>query len=794
MHRRALTVTRAALALAGGLAGLTAVTPRAQALILTIPTIPTVSLPVYDSVNQTENRCWSRPAPSSDPTVLSNGRALLSSEQATLLWTAEGDLRLKPTNSFVDYLWSSGTAGVGVAACFRANGDLVVKDAAGAVVWSRSGSSVPTYQGQAYSTYQITLRLDGCALSAGYVRWGSFAGVIDRGDLWSTPATCPPVPQAAIENGWCMDTTEEQTLAKTRWSELVWTTDGNLRLRGLGSAAGTELWRASWATSAYPAAKLCFEDTGRLAIYNTNGGVVWSQGTSTTSGTYYLGLSDCSIETRASAGGNQLWSRPAACPQSRTATGREWVKWNTDRILLENDDATLVLRGGSGGMLSLRDRYGVEYWTSVASGATGDLVKFQADGNLVTYRDAGFAGTSAEPVFATNTENRGVNQMVLERCALRLLAGPTVKWQVGSPTCATTVDNSTPWSMSTSGNLTLLRTAESKLVWQADGNLVLYTLGGGVLWSSHTSDSGRRLAFLADGNLVIYRAGLWGPNDLPVAEWESNTDGVAGPVALTLGDGCTLSLVAGGVTRRTLHSSCRVSQYEFNKSDGDSTLGSWNRSALTSELTGGVARLDNAASLGVRLLGANFELLGASAARLATTAGVESEQATVTVLGESGLSPNVQVEKMFVGREQIVFIGPVPVVIKYGIEGELGLRVGADGGALVVTPHAGLFLMAEAAVGVSAGPLGAKAGLEGSITMVEVELPFRLDISTSDGQHTYDLRADVHIETLTGTLAVFAKAYVKVLGVKLSAKWSHELFGWKGIAWDKNLFHKTGNF
>lgn len=762
--------------LAGSLAGLAAAPTAAHAWTVNLK-LGTISS-TGASVNLTEPRCWNLPT---------SDESLVSSDQATLLWTTDGELRLKPTNSFVDYLWSSGTAGVGVAACYRANGSLVVKDASGTVIWSKTGASVPIYQNRADS-YVNRLTMEGCSLTSGYTRYfGSTFASPETGTLWTEPRTCPTMPDSLIKSGWCMDTSEEQVLARTRWSELAWTTDGNLSLRGLGSAAGTELWRAGFTGTA---AKLCFEDTGRLAIYSAGGGVIWSQGAPGATSTYYLGLDDCSIETRAVAGGNQLWSKPVICPQSRVWNNRAWTRvlGAGDRIILENDDATLVQDGV--GDLSLRDRTGNEYWNSSGPFMSAHRIAFQADGNLVVY---GVDTTTVK--FASDTDGKGVNIMALEGCALRLYAGTVMKWQVGSPSCAIPLDNSTPWSLPTKGDLTLARTPEAKLIWQADGNLVLYTLGDSVLWASNTSGRGRRLSFQADGNLVIYSGATSLMTGQPIPVWATGTNGVTGPLQLSLGDECTLSIENATTAIWTGNHTCKVTQYSFVKEDGDRTLGSFNRSALTSELSSGVARLENAASFEVSLLGRSFELLAAQALRSATAAGVESEQATVTVLGESGVSPNIKVEKLFVGSEQTYFLGPVPVVVKYGVEGELGLSIAADDGALVATPHGGLFLMAEAAVGSSVGPIGASAGLEGSITIVEVALPFRLDITTSSsGHHTFDLRADVHIETLTGTLAIFAKAYVKVLGVKVSAKWSHELFGWKGLSWDKNLFQKTGDF
>ncbi len=729
-----------------------------------------VDMNMSTSVNKTVTRCVGRTAAD---------QAILASADANLIFTADGDLRLTSTNNFVEYLWHSGTAGTGEVVCLDKSGKLLVRDASGAVLWTKAGASVPILENQ-FDSYLISFKLDRCDLSASFVRTGLGGwAVMARGTLWNQPATCPPTPDAALGNGgdgWCADTSEEQTLVAAPWASLIWTTDGNLILRGND---GTELWRAGYTGTA---AKLCFEPTGRLAIYNGGGGVIWSQGASTTAGDYYVGISDCDVETRAVQGGGQLWSRSYRCPQSKRGINRTWYRTASEQTLIEDDETRLVM--DPSGNLVLRDRAGGDRWTTALPTGVGYRAVMQADGNLVVYDASGASK------FATNTAGQGVNLMAVDGCALRLYAGADIKWTVGSPTCATTLDNATPVSMPSSGNQILLRSPEAKLVWQADGNLVLYTTTGSVLWASNTIGAGnargRRLDLQADGNLVIYgNAG---------ALWSSGTYGISGVMTMAIGDQCTWTLATGSNVRWTGNASCRVTQYEFVKRDGDRTLGASLRSAITSEIVSGGARLDNAASFTVSLLGNEFELLGANAARIATTAGVESEEGLVDILGESGVSPNVEVEKLFVGREQTVMVGPVPVVLKYGIEGELGLSMANKDGALVVTPHGGLFLIAEAGVGGDLGVIGASAGVSGTITLFEVQLPFSLDITTSSGAYSYALRGDVHLETLTGSLSLFAKAYVKVFGIKISVKRTRELWGWDGITYDKNLFTKTGAF
>ncbi|WP_224245047.1 hypothetical protein [Hyalangium gracile] len=69
------------------------------------------------------------------------------------------------------------------------------------------------------------------------------------------------------------------------------------------------------------------------------------------------------------------------------------------------------------------------------------------------------------------------------------------------------------------GESTLLSNGFMRLVFQADGNLVLYKSSGEVLWASATHGrDGTQVAFQGDGNLVIY-------NGQSGAIWASNTNG-----------------------------------------------------------------------------------------------------------------------------------------------------------------------------------------------------------------------------------------------------------------------------
>jgi hypothetical protein len=60
------------------------------------------------------------------------------------------------------------------------------------------------------------------------------------------------------------------------------------------------------------------------------------------------------------------------------------------------------------------------------------------------------------------------------------------------------------------------------LVWQSDGNLVLYSNPGEAVWASYTMNRGRTLRLQSDGNMVIYNGSgqaVW------ASSWLHNSSG-----------------------------------------------------------------------------------------------------------------------------------------------------------------------------------------------------------------------------------------------------------------------------
>jgi hypothetical protein len=266
--------------------------------------------------------------------------------------------------------------------------------------------------------------------------------------------------------------------------------------------------------------KLCYETSGRLVIYDANNQPVWQTPAGATTTSYLLGLDDCNISIKPLDGSALLWSNPSRCPQTRLFLLPGEVNkidipvGTADVVLAENAQARLLFQPD--GNLVLRSDSGDEVWHSALVAGRGKRLSLQADGNLVIYDGAGIAR------WAAGTNDMGVTILDLDGCAFALKTQTATKFYRGAPTCpAGTLTNMPAWSISASGNQTLLRTPDSRLVWQWDGNLVLYTATGAAVWASNTDGPGKALSFQADGNLVVYRTtGTVTPAD---ALWSSGT-------------------------------------------------------------------------------------------------------------------------------------------------------------------------------------------------------------------------------------------------------------------------------
>lgn len=738
--------------------------------------------------NQTQTWCKQKTA---------EDQVLASSASASLIFKADGDLVLQPLNHVVSKIWSSGTAGTGHEVCWDESGTLTVRDAAGAPRWSK-GHGAPSIPdpGTATYSYRIVLRLFGCDLSARYTVYRPFSSgwspfPVDAGVVWTRAATCPAVSQSVVGDDWCFDSSVDRELLQSAASRLVWKAAGHLALYGTGIAAGKLLWST---VASGAGAQICFHPDGRLAITNAAQQPIWqTTAGSTTTTSHLLELDECDLRIRRADGSGTLFSSVRRCPQASVPKGTAVDAGSSDRVLAENNRARLAFQPD--GNLVLRSLNGDEVWHSGLPPGVGKDVVLQDDGNLVIYSAVGPMGTFRVPVWSSGTHNQGVDGLELEGCGFSLKAGTEIRWSRGFPACPAGVLTNTPaWSLPASGSLTILRTPESRLVWQGDGNLVLYSASGVASWASNTNGTGKALSFQPDGNLVIYRAA--GPSAPAEALWSSNTWYAGGASrALRLGDHCTLTITdLSGVSTKWLgNDTCILANYTFERMDGDSTLGVGVRTHLTAKYNG-AARLDSMTAIDAEILGERVQLFAGSGSQAEGDTGLPAENTSVTIRGESAPSINAVYEETFFERSQTFSVGPVPVFVRIGATGRLQLGATIEGGALKITPGAGIYATVAAGVGGDCDVGGAEAGIRGTVKLLELELPIGLRLFFEGGAAKFQVTGDLEIATLSGSLELYAEAYVKICSVKVSADWSKKLFGWDGVEWTKRLFEKTGSF
>ena len=179
----------------------------------------------------------------------------------------------------------------------------------------------------------------------------------------------------------------------------------------------------------------------------------------------------------------------------------------------------------------------------------------QSDGNLVFYGAGG-------PLWASNTVGSGATQAMMQPNGVFVLYRPggAVVWQLNTGWGGSFLNVQNDgnlvfyrfkpvWDSHTSDVSSMQNLApvmfwppahiapgnsytlgQYFLIFQTDGNLVLYKNGSQAIWSSGTAGSGATDAWMqADGNFVIYN------NGRPV--WQSNTAGTPNPFLSLQADG-----------------------------------------------------------------------------------------------------------------------------------------------------------------------------------------------------------------------------------------------------------------
>lgn len=184
--------------------------------------------------------------------------------------------------------------------------------------------------------------------------------------------------------------------------------------------------------------------------------------------------------------------------------------------LMSPDGQTVLILQGDGNLIIRRNF--VPVWSSGTSGNSPDRLIMQPDGNLVLYNTANSAiwntGTSSgnNPYLTLQTDG---NMVAYSGSSIPLWSTGTIS----NPNNLNYVNQSLPNGVMYPNQIASTANRKNRLVFQPDGNLVLYSENRAV-WSSGTY--GRpvdSLVMQSDGNLVMY-----GVTGSPI--WNTGTSGM----------------------------------------------------------------------------------------------------------------------------------------------------------------------------------------------------------------------------------------------------------------------------
>lgn len=365
---------------------------------------------------------------------------------------------------------------------------------------------------------------------------------------------------------WCKArTTTDQVLVEDGFASLRWTPDGDVVLQPTNHFV-PKIWSSGTGGAGD---KVCWEDTGTLAIYDAAGAKLWSRSGGTvpdpSPGINYqakvdLSLTNCDLLARYSSraqvlfGGGwspwhvyasrELWTPAPTCPVptqglvaddwclDAPAAGHELtILQSSVSELVWTPDGILVQRGT--GIAA-----GREVWRS-DNGPAGKQICFAPTGELTIFDEL------HNPVWTTpaDTSTTSSHLLALDDCDLGVRRADGVSlWKDAHRCPQTTMSMGVQWTAG-ANDIVLLENDQARLVFQADGNLVLRSAQGDEVWHSGLSANvGKRLAFQTDGNLVIYTAASGG-----AAAWGAKAWG-QGITRLEL-DGCMFSLKTPTETR-----------------------------------------------------------------------------------------------------------------------------------------------------------------------------------------------------------------------------------------------------
>ncbi|ATN05964.1 hypothetical protein H3Z85_01015 [Chryseobacterium indologenes] len=222
------------------------------------------------------------------------------------------------------------------------------------------------------------------------------------------------------------------------------------------------------------AEKLVVQDDGNLVIYNNRNNALWA--------------------SKSSAGSQSINNNTGIIYKDKSF-GKE------KKMYSENGQYYLVFQND--GNLVLYNYRNSPIWASNTDGR-GSRALFQPDGNLVVYDRAN------RPVFSADTYNKGVDRLVVQNDGNLVIYGNS-NYAVWASKSSEGSKSGTHYTGTIYRDKSFSKeqkfyseNGQHYLVFQNDGNLVLYNDRNSPVWATNTEGRGVRALFQADGNLVVY--------------------------------------------------------------------------------------------------------------------------------------------------------------------------------------------------------------------------------------------------------------------------------------------------
>jgi hypothetical protein len=670
--------------------------------------------------------CWSTTQPFT----------LVSNDQARLTWDVYGNLTLENhMGGGTKVTWGIGSTTPlwGTSAgklCFGTTwGRLRILDSTGAEVW-KSG---------AFYAANASLSIDQCTVQEkdanGAVLWEIETAQCDKRKI-AKPTTASVCWAASAAN-------QRILWDEDNHRELDWYSNGQLAMKKDGVV--------NWTPPVQGGTMLCYQPDGNFVTYDAWGNPVWAASSNSTQANVTLSMDDCGLVFSAGIDQYKRWNT-SVCDRSSIDNngGAGWcrMKSGANGKILAN--ATSALKWTSNGELVLFNN-GTAVWSAPAP--AGDKVCFQDDHNLVIY------AANGAPLWASNTSTSyGEHlELNLNGCTFSIIDGPDktlcdkfsrgelCKLGIGQNGCGGP-DNGL-WCPLQMG---APETFSAKRASCGCGSSSFYTWWSANPSSCSTTLQGGGFSYLKDlraGN-SDFGAELW------VLAASTSASGVMGLKSSVAGTGAAAAVNADVPAQ---------------------PASSW------MEVLGDTG-------VSVTLFGQNQTIMEANAyigsSTSGLTAGLDFKAMGITLYNATSGSYTKEMSQELWSVDRFYLVEFVPVTVHAGVTGTIGIHLNYNLSDLnhpqaSETPYTGLTLDASAGIGTEQDY---SAGLEGSLDLVTVSLPFTQKLTVDT--RAFEAKTDFSVIMLDGQLDLYAALF--------PFKATLNLVSWDGYSTSTNLVDRKG--